>query len=103
MADDGTSLCNCMNGKSVDKVDKEMMTINGYLFRLCRVTASASMRQKNYVNVVCHIFLFFPLKTDLYRPKTPDFATIKNQEKIPGNYCMSKGDFPHLNFYYYPH
>ena len=52
MADDGTALCNCMNGKSVDKVDKEMMTINGYLFRLCRVTASASMRQKNHVTLL---------------------------------------------------
>ena len=49
-----------------------------------------------------HLFVF-PLKTDLYQPKTPDFATIKNLEKILGNYCMSKGDFPHLNFYNYPH
>merc|ERR1719150_2299556 len=27
---------------------------------------------------------------------------MKNQEKILGNYCKSKGDFPHLNFYNYP-
>ena len=44
-------------------------------------------------------FCFFPSKRTLSSPKSPDFATIKNQGKIPGNYCMSKGDFPHLNFF----
>ena len=54
------------------------------------------------ITVVFHIFLFFSPETDLQKPKIQDFAIIKNQEKNPGNYCMSKDHFPHLSFYNYP-
>ena len=46
-----------------------------------------------------YLFVFIcPQNGPLEGPKISNFAILKNREKIPGNYCMSKGDFPHLIF-----
>ena len=57
-----------------------------------------SLMGEKSVTVTFHIFLCFPPETDLLKAKIQDFATLTNNQKILGYYCMSKGDFPHLSF-----